>query len=418
MLNVVKPILLGFVLFFVQLSVGQNNTNSPYTRYGYGEVVDVNSGEQRAMGGVAFGQRKGNSINAVNPASYSEIDSTTFMFDVGVTGLYSRFSTFSGRKHSFNSNLEYVNLQFPVTKWMGLSMGVLPYSFSGYDFFDRDSISIRNHTETPTYERFTRSYNGEGGITQLYSGVGLKLFNRVSLGVNVYYLFGDITNRRKINFDNTAFSAASSMQDNVISISSFRFRYGIQLFHTFKDKHDVILGAIYENKMPLNGKFVQYNYAVPADTVTYQNDFELPQTWGVGLSYIFNKKLTLSADYMMQQWKNALFFGKTDSLHNKSKIALGAEFIPNPRGNKYFERVRYRAGLNLHEPYYKLPGSAPIKNFGISFGVGLPLRTANTMLNASIEYGKSGNRNKLREDYFKITFNASFNENWFFKRKL
>ena len=79
MLNKIQAVLLVFLLFFVQLSVGQNNTNSPYTRYGYGELVDVNSAEQRAMGGTAIGMRNGSSINAANPASYSAVDSTTFI---------------------------------------------------------------------------------------------------------------------------------------------------------------------------------------------------------------------------------------------------------------------------------------------------------------------------------------------------
>jgi len=175
---------------------------------------------------------------------------------------------------------------------------------------------------------------------------------------------------------------------------------------------------IFENKAPLNGSFVQYNQAIPADTTTYDDDFGLPMTIGVGFNYTFDSKLTIAADYMMQQWGDALFFGKSDSLSNRTKISLGAEYIPNPRGNKYTDRIRYRAGLNLHDPYYKLTGSAPVKNFGISFGVGLPLRTGNTMINASVEYGKVGEKALFREDYFKITFNATFNESWFFKRKL
>jgi hypothetical protein len=418
MLNIIKPILLVLVLFFVQLSVGQYNTNSPYTRFGYGELVDVNSAEQRGMGGTAFGVRNNNAINAANPASYSAVDSTTFMFDFGMTGLFSRFSNPDGTKNSFNSNLEYVNMQFPLTKWLGFSAGMLPYSFSGYNFYDVDSIESVNHTATPTKDYFTRSYSGSGGISQVYTGIGVKLFNHISLGVNAYYMFGDVNNSRTILYSNTGYSSTTSIQDNIIAVSNFRFRYGAQFFNTFADKHDVTVGLIFENKAPLNGSFVQYNQAIPADTITYDDDFGLPMTIGVGFNYTFDSKLTIAADYMMQQWGDALFFGKSDSLSNRTKISLGAEYIPNPRGNKYTDRIRYRAGLNLHDPYYKLTGSAPVKNFGISFGVGLPLRTGNTMINASVEYGKVGEKALFREDYFKITFNATFNESWFFKRKL
>ncbi|OJV35078.1 MAG: hypothetical protein BGO29_09670 [Bacteroidales bacterium 36-12] len=409
-------LIVTFLIF--HSSVAQNNTNSPYTRFGYGEIVDVNSSEQRAMGGVAIGMRNGSSINPSNPASYSVVDSTTFMFDVGFTGLLSNFSAPNGRKTSFNSNLEYINMQLPITKWLGFSAGMLPYSFSGYNFYDTDSIQIPDNSSTDTYAKYTRGYNGSGGISQIYSGFGVKFLKHFSVGVNAYYMFGNVNNTRTLTFDTESFSASQSIQDNVISVNSFRLRYGLQYFQTLKENHDLSIGVIFENKSPLNGQFIQYNVAIPSDTITYNQAFETPLTIGTGVNYLYNNKLSLSADFMLQQWNKALFFGKTDSLSNRTKIALGAEYIPNPRGNKYTDRIRYRVGLNLSDPYYKINGNNLNKNFGISFGIGLPLRTSSTMVNAAIEYGKVGEKSLFREDYFKLTFNATFNENWFFKRKL
>lgn len=34
------------------VAVAQNNTNSPYTRYGYGDLSDQNFGNSKAMGGL------------------------------------------------------------------------------------------------------------------------------------------------------------------------------------------------------------------------------------------------------------------------------------------------------------------------------------------------------------------------------
>ena len=36
-------------------AVAQNNTNSPYTRYGYGQLSEQGSSNSRAMGGIAYG---------------------------------------------------------------------------------------------------------------------------------------------------------------------------------------------------------------------------------------------------------------------------------------------------------------------------------------------------------------------------
>ena len=69
-------------------AIAQNNTNSPYTRYGYGDLSDQSFGNSKAMGGIAFGLRDGAQINPTNPASYTAIDSLTFLFEGGF--LYAR----------------------------------------------------------------------------------------------------------------------------------------------------------------------------------------------------------------------------------------------------------------------------------------------------------------------------------------
>jgi hypothetical protein len=121
---------------------------------------------------------------------------------------------------------------------------------------------------------------------------------------------------------------------------------------------------------------------------------------------------------VQQQWADARYYTKTDSLTNRTRWSVGAEYIPDIRGRSYFNRVRYRAGFTTSNPYYKIAGNQQPRNYGISFGVGLPLRTSNTLINAAVEYGKVGERSLFREDYFKITLNTTFSENWFFKRKL
>ena len=39
------------------VAMAQNNTNSPYTRYGFGQLTDPGSANSKAMGGVAYGLR-------------------------------------------------------------------------------------------------------------------------------------------------------------------------------------------------------------------------------------------------------------------------------------------------------------------------------------------------------------------------
>lgn len=389
-----------------QIISSQNNTNSPYTRFGYGEINDNIAGNQRGMGGVSLGVRNSQSVNTFNPASYSAVDSMTFMFDMGAAGLISKFSDNTGSNFKNNANLEYISMQFPITKWMGFSAGLQPYSFMGYSF--KSSMVDKLETDTFTAKIY---HNGLGGFNQVYTGVSAKFLNHFSLGLNAYYLYGSVNNNKSLVY---SFAGDSTIETNSIKAHSFRLRYGAQFYNTFAEKHDVTIGVIYEPKIALKGEFK----STFKDSINSTGGFEIPALYGAGLYYTYDKKLSTGIDYTMQNWKEIQYFGKTGAFENRSKIAWGAEYLPNYRGRKYYERIRYRVGCNLSDAYV-LVGNQPLpKNLGISFGFGLPLRNTPTILNTSFEYGKIGTISLLREDFYKITFNIVFNEHWFFKRKL
>ena len=402
-------------MFFL-LSQGvaaQNNTNSPYTRFGYGNISDNTSAEHRAMGGVAIGARSLKSINTVNPASYSAVDSMTFMFDVGASALATYFTDNANSHSAFNGNLEYITLQFPASKWLGFSAGVLPYSFAGYDFALSDSV----YTEVPErpYVKYTNSFSGAGGISQVYMGLSLKLFNHIALGANAYYMWGQLDNNRTQTFLSSG--ANSFSVKNNITVNDFRFRYGAQFFHTFADKHEVTLGMIYEHQSELNGTFTQSELTTLDTINSIVDGYDLPSFYGGGLYYTYDDRLSIGMDYTMQGWSRTRYCNKLDSLHNTTKLAIGAEYMHDPNGKRYIDRVPFRLGMHASNSYVNNESNL-FENYGISFGVGIPLRSSKTMINATFEYGKSGVKNLLREDYLKFTLSASINEMWFFKRKL
>ena len=76
-----------FALLFMMITgvaLAQNGVNSPYTRYGFGQLSDQSTTANRGMGGISYGLRN-KLINVGNPASYSAIDSITFLFDAGIS---------------------------------------------------------------------------------------------------------------------------------------------------------------------------------------------------------------------------------------------------------------------------------------------------------------------------------------------
>ena len=156
-------------------AVAQNNTNSPYTRYGFGQLSDQNFGNSKAMGGVAYALRDPYHVNAMNPASYSAVDSLTFIFDGGLTLQNSNFSNGETKINAKNSSFDYIAMQFRLHPKLGISAGLLPYSNVGYSL-----NKIDNTGNSDTYNTVT--YNGEGGFHQLYVGAGYKILKNLSVG--------------------------------------------------------------------------------------------------------------------------------------------------------------------------------------------------------------------------------------------
>jgi hypothetical protein len=401
--------------------MSQNNTNSPYTRLGYGETSDFASSAIKSMGGAAIANRSESAINYLNPASFSSIDSMTFKLDFGGFGKISRFTDNNGLGRSSNGNFEYVCMHFPLFKNIAFSAGMLPYSVLGYKLTTKDTLvdnfKLPNDSSIESKYPYSAYYSGKGGINQVYTGFSAKLFNHLSIGVNAYYMFGSINHASELYFKSQDLYNSNHIQQ--ITNQNFRFRYGVQYFTTFASKHSICIGAIYENKASMNATvYNSYKSDVKGDTLISKNGFELPQTFGMGLTYSLDNKLTFSTDYTLLQWSNAQFFGKTDSLRNQSKIGFGTEFIPNFKSRYYFNRIRYRVGISITDPYYTINGNIPPKNYSITLGFGFPFRNTKSMVNTCFEYGKIGSVNLLQEDYFKFSISIVTNEFWFFKRKL
>lgn len=383
----------------------QNLTSSPFSRFGYGELNDNTPGAYRGMGSVGIGMRSNTVINPSQPASYSVVDSTTFMFDMAASGMWSNYHDAIGTRNKGNGNLEYLSLQFPLWKYIGFSIGLMPYSAVGYEM--TDSIS-----DPRLPSSYTTAYNGLGGISELYVGLSFNIMNWVAVGANFYYMFGKAQNTRSLAFHDAGYNALS--QVSTMHVSSCRLRYGLQVFHNFDDQHAFVLGATFENPMTLHGDFQKLE-TTTSDTVQYASSgFTTPLQWGVGASYTYHNRLTVAADYSVTQWASARYFGQTGTLRDRGKISIGAEYRHNPLSRKYVERMPWRLGCSISDPYTNIPG----KDFTVTLGIGFPLHNVATVINTTFEYGHRGSKATLAENYLRFTVNCSISENWFFKRKL
>jgi len=400
--------------------MAQNNTNSPYTRYGLGELREPATGRSQAMGGIGYGVRSNNSINPANPASYSAVDSMTFLFDLGITGLISKFNDASGTRNTRNGNLDYLAMQMPLSKNIGASFGIMPFSFTGYDYSISGTTKFAGLSDTINY---TQSYNGTGGISQVYGGLSVRLFNHIALGANAIYLFGNNTYSRAFSIydiSNSSLTTHTTSEYIKIDVNSFNVRLGAQVFGKVSKKGYVTVGAMFEPKMNLNGSYSTLIQGLDSTVkVPTSHYFETPMQFGLGASYTYDKRLTVGADYLHQNWANAKYFGQKGVLRNRDKFAVGGEYIDNPYGKSYFQRMSFRLGAYYSTSYINVNGYTPSQK-AITCGFGFPLRSSKSLINTSFEYGTKGKSttNSIKENYFRLTLNLSLNEVWFFKRKL
>ena len=130
-----KKLFLAALMMSLALAVNaQSGMNSPYSQWGLGLLSDQTSGFNSGMNGVGLGFHEHNQVNYINPASYSSVDSLTFLFDVGISGQISNFNENGVKKNAKNANLDYVVAAFRAFRHMGVSFGILPFSNVGYNY--------------------------------------------------------------------------------------------------------------------------------------------------------------------------------------------------------------------------------------------------------------------------------------------
>ena len=377
---------------------------NPYSQYGYGTIDDNATGNQRAMGGTGIGMRNNLQINMMNPASYTAIDSLTFMFDFSIDYKASWLNEAGATGQSQSGGLNYFAMQFRLGKTVAGSIGLTPLSHVQYTY--------GNKISNGSYTRI-----GEGGLSQAYLGVAYQPWKWVSVGVNVGYMFGKIE-----NYTIVATSPSTGGYYKEILVNDIRLQAGIQFPITINSKNNLTLGMTYTLGHPVHGSVVAY--ATHSDTTEFKmkDYYSMPHCFGAGVSYTYDKRLTIAADARYDLWENCKFYNPNtesyEKMSNRIRYSAGAEYRPKMLSSSYFDYVRYRLG-GFYEQSYIMVGQNHVREFGVTCGLGFPLRSDKSMLNVSFEYShRNGSPNKLlSEDHFAIVVSMTFNEMWFWQRK-
>lgn len=414
-------------LFILVAGLGvYGQANTPYSMYGYGILSDNATSMQRQMGGVGVAMNSGRQINAMNPASYAAIDSLTFLFDMGADLSFIWSKEGSAKEHATGGGLDYLTMQFPVSKNFGGSVGLLPYSSVGYAF--------GNDIKHGAMEN-----QGSGGINRLYLGFAGEI-KGFSLGFNVSYDFGNIVN----DVFATPSSSGSSKVEHVMKVRDWGILVGAQYTARLSRTDRLVLGLTYSPKKTLLGstwmttqEMTQESKPTEVARADLKNNYYTPNAIGAGVSYTHQRssRFNVEFDYSWQQWSKARYSplyssGNTElntapvvvfegmNFSDRSRFAVGAEYVPKVRGS-YMQRVSYRIGAYYTDDYLNIKGNQ-VQEFGVSAGFGFPTVEGKTVINLGFEWKmrQAHPQTLIRENYLNITLGVNFNEVWFFKRKI
>ena len=397
-----------------------NNTSSPFSRFGLGDLAPYSYGRSAAMGGASLGSRHAVQINSANPASYNANDSLSFIFDFGVDGTFSNYKSMSGSRKTNDVNFRYFSLSVPVTKWMGAGLGLQPFSDMGYEVGYSDSLSNIGKT--------FNSYFGDGTTSKAYFGVSVRPFKGLSIGANLNYIFGRLTKNTKLEFADPAVLAITKKEST--RLRDFTLTYGLQYDMKLEKNRYLTLGLTFEKQSDFTSLY--QSTAIVGGTSIYSNTkdsafeteakdiMKMPSTYGVGLSYSQINKLEINVDYYHAAWSKAVFRGKVDELtSDQTRISAGFEYIPDAFSiRSYMKRVKYRAGLHQENSYLTL-NNQQIKEIGISVGAGFPFPKSKSTANFALEVGKRGTTkdNLISNNYTKFSLYLNLYDYWFIKRK-
>ncbi|SOD19707.1 outer membrane protein transport protein [Pedobacter xixiisoli] len=417
-------------LSLLALSLGsyaQTTVQSPYSKFGLGNLRGSVLPQQRGMGGIATGVYRSsgiNNINMQNPASYAGIYLTTL--DIGMSGSRTELKTSNLSENSFNASLSHVAMAFPVTQKSALSVGILPYSELGYDF--KNTVSIGSGTSAKTVDYL---YNGEGGLSKAYIGYGIQFGDHFRVGANAEYLFGNLIQSRSTEVSDLG--ALNSRDQVKNSIYGFNYTYGAQYDFRLGNKTTLVVGYSGSSSAKLNSERSQYttiytkdsqgNALSALDTLDFiengKTNMKLPLMHSVGFTLQKENKWLIGADYRMGKWSKMSIDNVNQNLQDAYGVSVGGQFTPDITAiNGYFKRVDYRLGLTYDKTYVQM-NNEDIKQMGVTVGLGLPLssyaRSSFYKMNVSAEIGRRGKTSNglIQESYVNFHLGFMLNDKWF-----
>ncbi len=441
----VKKLGLSLLLALPLWMFAQPQINSPYSRFGFGDIVDSNFNFSQLMGGLGASYTSPYDINIVNPATLPYL--TAAGFDIGLHARLSTLEDSNSRTDGlWSGNLSYFSLAFPLKNSLndlldrkerdvsfGMAFTLKPYSLVGYN--------ISTTTFNEEIGAVTRSFEGSGGTYDFTWSNGVK-YKDFSLGVNLGYLFGKAVRQRIVQFGDLP-TAENSLLDETAHYSGFLWRIGGLYSLKLNDAElrddksipfrKINFGIHANSRTNFTTDFsaftgvAQFGTAGAIAQDTFNIDVrdglagKLPAEVGIGATFHSGEKLALGVNYTSTFWSGFSSDVVNEPLNDIQSLSFGGFYRPNYKSiNSYLARVMYRFGVYYREVPTEVNFGERIDDLGVTFGMSLPFFYQRKISHAhlGLAAGIRGRDTAIEERYLQLKFSFTFNDDeWFLKRK-
>ena len=408
-----KRITVVLLLVIAGGSHAQEGTTSPYSFYGIGALKFKGTAENRTMGGInVFSDSIHLSIQ--NPAGVAGLRLVNYT--VGASHKYVSQKTTTQQEKASTTSLDYLALGIPMGKF-GASFGLIPFTAVGYNL----------QTEI---DDVTTTYMGSGGLNKAFIAVGYQVTPKFSIGVDANYNFGNIENTAERVQDDIQYGTSEYNKSDLLG---FNFNFGAIYKTMVSETLELSSSITYTPETDLtseNQRTIASFLVLPSGATTPiderdidvdDTEFTFPSQVTLGLGIGKPKSWFLGAEYTAQKTSNLTnraFDIDIVEFSDASKYRLGGFYVPNYNSvGNYWNRVVYRGGVRFEETGININGEG-ITEFGISFGVGLPVGRLFSNINLGFEIGRRGTTKQglIQENFFNTFLSLSLNDRWFEKR--
>lgn len=400
---------------------GTHSGFSPYSVFGLGQQHTVGTTWNRGMGGVGIAARNNRYINILNPASMTARDSLSFMADMGLNGRLSLFK--EEEKQAFNTvfNIDDIVISFPMWRNTAFMVGLTPLTDVGYNITFRDM-------DVYTQERVFTTV-GRGGTYQIFAAAAATFWNRLSVGAQFNYLFGNVAKTAGLSFGDESYR--TMIAGDSLQVHSVTAKFGLQYEQPVAVGSYITVGATYKLSSAMRGHSVHYRelgsyYRETNTTDLNEKGLRMGDELGVGISYRMGDRFLAEVDYTRSNWKNS----KMDQVKGFSNVGdvvfapsvgqsfkAGVEYTPNRNDIRYFfRRCTYRMGAYYDQSYYTVDG-AHVNSLGLTLGMTLPVFRWYNGFSIGLELGRRGlATSQVKENYFGFSLGFNIFDIWFQKR--